>query len=134
MDEGSLVALGRSEPNAYQKATSPRVGPPFGHLFAVVGMTEIDNYKHLILRDPWGLVLPEDRGVADRVTGHCRVFLIKVEDVLKNYDTVMVSRFPDSLRLQADALRLKRWRTEVSNIAMRLKWGWKTEVTERVRY
>ena len=138
MAQGSFVSLGRSEsmvlmsrrpPATTLRATEddPTGGeaeggvsnatkyqlmlPPCGRLFPVVGHVFIKNYLYIILRDAFGLIDDCDPGV-NFETGHCRTFMIKVEDIPKSYDIVMVSRFPDSLRPLADKLQFQPWYTE----------------------
>lgn len=120
--EGSLIAFGKSEPSALvqQKVVVPPGGKappalqPFGRLFPVVGNVFIKGYNYLILRDSFDLIADCDLNV-NYDTGHSRTFKMKVEDIPLVYDTVMASRFPDSLRISAEKLRLKPWRTDVIN-------------------
>eukprot|EP01033_Poteriospumella_lacustris_P009062 gene9062-6512_t len=86
--------------------------PPIGHLFPVLGTKMVGTFMHLILKDPWGLIGDADPEV-NVDTGQCRTFLIRVEDVASYYDTMVVSRFPDSLRTATEKHRLSAWTSEV---------------------
>ena len=119
--EGSLISFGKSESLALMQqkielpAGSARTAPvlqPFGRLFPVVGQVVIKGYLYLILRDAYDLIGDCDVNV-NYESGHSRTFKIKIEDMAYVYDTIVVSRFPDSLRVIAEKLRLKPWRSEV---------------------
>jgi len=122
LSEGSLVSIGRSEGMAIMDTRLPRSiiaskraipsHPPFGKLFPIVGNVFIEGYNYLILRDAFDLISDCDLS-ANYETGHCRTFKIKVDDVPFLFDTIIVGRFPDSLRILCDKLRLKPWRTDV---------------------
>jgi len=121
LSEGSLISFGKSESLALmqQKIELPvgsaRTAPvlqPFGRLFPVVGQVVIKGYLYLILRDAYDLIGDCDVNV-NYESGHSRTFKIKIEDMAFVYDTIVVSRFPDSLRVTAEKLRLKPWRSEV---------------------
>jgi hypothetical protein len=127
MSEGAVIAFGKSEslalmqhkaakPTASSSSAaappSPPVMQPFGRLFPVVGNVLIKGYNHLILRDAYDLIADCDLSV-NYESGHSRTFKLKVEDMPQIYDTIIVSRFPDSLRVSAEKLRLKPWRTDV---------------------
>lgn len=121
--EGSLVAFGRSESACLmsnkpkemlrgKQYKEPHELPPYGRYFPCLGCVYIKGYRHLILRDAWGLIADCELET-NFDSGHCRTFKIKIEDIPEVYDTIIVSRFPDSLRSIAEARQLKKWRTEV---------------------
>lgn len=115
--EGSIVCLGRSETLSVGRSTlsmpPPRNPPPHGRLFPVVGVEESKGYKYLVLRDAWGLIPGITLVHPDPQWGFTRLFRIKCEDVLAQYDTLIVSRFPDSQRMSVEKIGLTPWRTEV---------------------
>ena len=39
-----------------------------------------------------------DSEYVDKLTGHCNTFRIAIESIPRLFDTIIVSRFPDSLR------------------------------------
>jgi hypothetical protein len=122
--EGSIVAFGKSESMSLMQQKLPKpvslednvrlppVMQPFGRLFPVVGSVLIKGYNHVILRDSYDLIADCELDV-NYESGHSRTFKIKIEEIPLIYDTIMVSRFPDSLRVMAEKLRLKPWRTDV---------------------
>lgn len=123
LSEGSLVSIGRSEGMAMMDTRLPRSiiaskraipnHPPHGKLFPIVGNVFIEGFNYLILRDAFDLIIDCDLS-ANHETGHCRTFKIKVDDVPFLFDCLLVGRFPDSLRILCDKLRLKPWRTDVT--------------------
>ena len=103
LSEGALISFGRSEPLLLNRKTLqryPSVALPHGRAFPLVGIEIISNFKCLVLKDTFGLqkVRNEGDGEADYNTGHCRTFVLKVEDLLAMFDTIFVVRFPDTLR------------------------------------
>lgn len=123
LSEGSLVSIGRSEGMAMMDNRLPRSiiaskrvipnHPPHGKLFPIIGNVFIEGFNYLILRDAFDLISDCDLS-ANYETGHCRTFNIKVDDVPFLFDSLLVGRFPDSLRILCDKLRLKPWRTDVT--------------------
>jgi len=123
LSEGSLVSIGRSEGMAMMDNRLPRSiiaskrvipnHPPQGKLFPIIGNVFIEGFNYLILRDAFDLISDCDLS-ANYETGHCRTFNIKVDDVPFLFDSLLVGRFPDSLRILCDKLRLKPWRTDVT--------------------
>lgn len=116
-DEGSLVAFGLSEYCLYSITTlskSPSRRPPHGYFFPMVGKQIIEGYRYLILKDPWGVVFDYiTNGYPEDISGHCRTFRIKVEDIPTQFDTIVVSRFPDFGRLEKDGrVKLPPWHSE----------------------
>ena len=117
--EGSIVAFGRSEGLAMHDSTlkhSPRQNMPHGFLFPVVNnFTREDGYKMLVLRDGFGHLVPPtdpyDEHAADEASGHCHIYTFCIEDLLKTFDTLIVCRFPDALRVGADRLGWRQWHT-----------------------
>ena len=47
------------------------------------------------------------------MTGHCRLFSIKIEEILDYFDTIIISKLPDSLRFITDKLKLQPWKSEM---------------------
>ena len=94
---------------------SPRKCPPHGHFFPVVGTEYVEGFAFIILHDPWGLIDNcEFKDIEpDPVTGRCRIFRIAVEDIVENYDTLVLCRYPDSLRIPAENMNLIPWSTEL---------------------
>jgi Ca2+-binding EF-hand superfamily protein len=121
--EGSVVTFGRSagttltpiDPfftiNTSKNSAAAHL-PPIGHVFPVLGQKFVGNYLFYILKDPWGLIGDVDADV-NPDTGQSNTFLIRVEDVPSYYDTIIVSRYPDSLRTSTEKYRLAPWTTEV---------------------
>jgi hypothetical protein len=112
--EGSIIGLGRSETRAMHVSTlqhSPRICPPHGYFNPIVGIEEVGGFLYLILRDAWGRECEFSDGFPDTISGHCRLFKLKIEQVCENFDTIIVSRYPDSLRVEADILHLIPWKT-----------------------
>ena len=109
--------------------------PPFGRLFPLLAVEKKNNgFKFLVFRDPWGLMTSRerdyeadsmsDRGTeggegdgdeADFLTGHCNTFRIPVESVTRLFDSIVLSRFPDSLRDRTQMLGLPQWQTKILN-------------------
>lgn len=122
-DEGAIVCLGRSQALALDKRTlrlnPPRVHPPHGYMFPILGEVMQDDWKYFVLRDAFNLVPDCDytNGVPDNATGHCRIFRVKVDLISQLYDTIFICRFPDLLRKKAEKLRLQPWRTEICSDA-----------------
>jgi hypothetical protein len=50
----------------------------------------------------------------NELTGHCRIFRIRADDVPQRFDTVTICRYPDSLRDKAPQLKIPQWRTSVA--------------------
>ena len=124
ISEGTLISFGKSESLALMQQkvgrqatttndnTVPPIMQPFGRLFPVVGSVIVKGYNHLILRDPYDLIADCDVDV-NYESGHSRTFKIKLEDLPAIYDTMIISRYPDSLRVIAERLYLKPWKSEV---------------------
>lgn len=117
LKEGSVVAFGRSVGTtltALDKffASSAMHLPPIGRLFPVVGTKEVQGYMNFILRDSWGLIGDSQFDI-NVESGHSNTFLIRIEDISLYFDTLIVSRFPDSLRATATRHQLQPWKTEV---------------------
>lgn len=119
--EGSIVAFGRSESLAMHNSTlmqSPRDPMPHGFLFPLVRtFTKEDGYKFIVVRDAFGhLVPPADpySTQGDFATGHCHIHEIRIEDLLKSFDTMVVCRFPDALRVGADREGFPQWQTHIT--------------------
>ena len=49
----------------------------------------------------------------DPCSGHCRTFSRKLDTIAGSFDTIVISRFPDSLRYHAEKLRIRQWSTEI---------------------
>ena len=104
LKEGSLISFGRSEPLLLNRKTLlkyPSVALPHGRLFPVVRIETISNFKCFILKDTFGLQQPRPgavQGEADPFSGHCRTFVVRAEELLGQFDTLYVVRFPESLR------------------------------------
>jgi hypothetical protein len=101
--EGSVVAFGRSAPQLLGRNTLKRFPTEsliHSRLFPVVGIETILNYKTFVLRDAFGLmeVQSPSAGEADYTCGRQRTFLIKAEDLLSQYDTAYIIRYPDTIR------------------------------------
>lgn len=129
LSEGSLIAFGKSESMALMQhkavvpvnttaaATggsnaTPPTEQPYGRLFPIVGTLVSKGYTYGIFRDAFGLIEDCDLNV-NFESGHSRTFKIKIEDIPLIYDTIIISRYPDSLRINAEKLRLRPWRSEV---------------------
>eukprot|EP01038_Epipyxis_sp_PR26KG_P010600 gene10600-14240_t len=115
--EGSIITFIRSEPMALMDNSNAQKRdvnslPPHGRMFPLVGNTIKNGYNHLILRDAWDLIDDKNHDY-DNLTGHSNTFHIKLEDIPMLYDIMIISRYPDSIRSAAEALRIKSWRTEV---------------------
>jgi len=123
LDEGSLISFGRSEGWTMHASTllkpHPRICPPHGYLFPVVGIyvKPEDGFVYLQVRDAFGyLVAPSSKPEtvkADFATGHCNLYELRVDDVQAHFDTIALSRFPDALRVGAERAGFKTWQTEV---------------------
>jgi hypothetical protein len=132
--EGSVVSLGRSSATMMMNANSiskvnpaSYVLPPLGRLFPVAASANVKGYNYLVMKDPWGIIADCDKDV-NFESGHSNTFKIKVEEVPLYYDTIILSRFPDSLRA-AIANKEVSLLAKISNTAA--KSGpvpWKTEV------
>eukprot|EP01036_Dinobryon_divergens_P030911 gene30911-40229_t len=119
--------------------TSGDATPPYGRLFPLLAVeTQLSGFKFLVFRDPWGLMTngasndgaaarqgdaknnrdndnDNDLLYADKLTGHCNTFRIAVESVPRLFDTVVLSRFPDSLRDRTQRLGIPQWETKILN-------------------
>ena len=132
--EGSVVSLGRSSATMMMNTNSTLkvnpasyVLPPLGRLFPVAASANLKGYNYLILKDPWGLIADCDKEV-NFESGHSNTFKIKVEDIPLYYDTIIMSRFPDSLRA-AIANKEVSLLAKISNSAAKMgPVPWKTEV------
>lgn len=100
--EGSLVAFGRSELLALKPSKYSSI--PFGRLFPVVGIIEPNtetSYAYIVLKDSWNIVSTDDGfQPPDEATGHFRTLKVKVEDIPILFDSMIICRFPDSVRTQ----------------------------------
>lgn len=102
LDEGSLVALGRSETRALEEPSGDNT--PHGRLFPIVSMLDPSaesSYRYVVLRDAWNVVVSEDEAHAqgpEELSGHFRTFPVVLEDVPRMYDYMVVVRFPDVTR------------------------------------
>eukprot|EP00602_Paraphysomonas_sp_CaronLab_P012205 CAMPEP_0185038078 /NCGR_PEP_ID=MMETSP1103-20130426/33284_1 /TAXON_ID=36769 /ORGANISM="Paraphysomonas bandaiensis, Strain Caron Lab Isolate" /LENGTH=855 /DNA_ID=CAMNT_0027576349 /DNA_START=137 /DNA_END=2704 /DNA_ORIENTATION=- len=106
LNEGSLVAFGKSETRIFhypkkkkkkEKCVTNRGTYPHGRLFPVIGVEQRKGFRFLVLRDAWGLV-PDAVLEPDPKYGQCRLFEVPVESIPLEFDTMVVSRFPDSMK------------------------------------
>lgn len=108
--EGSNVSFGKSEPRMFhvskakrkkksKKLTTANWTFPFGRLFPLLGIDLLKHYKYFVFRDAWGLVPHADTEHSAQY-GHIRTFRVRLEDVPAEFDTMFVSRFPDSIKAQ----------------------------------
>ena len=74
-----------------------------------------EGWKHLTLRDAFGVeaTYADMNRPPDPDSGHCRTFSRKLDAIESAFDTVVVVRFPDSLRYHAEKLRIRQWSTEI---------------------
>ena len=105
LQEGSLVALGRSESLVLTGVRSSHKlvnELPFGRLFAIVSINEYNldtPYHQVVLRDCWDVIVHDDGTQSvDLSSGHFRTFTIQLEDIPLCFDTLVVCRYPDVLR------------------------------------
>ncbi len=138
LKEGSIVALGRSSATAMMNTNSMSkvhpvsyAMPPLGRLFPVAASASVKGYNYLVLKDPWGLIADCDQDV-NFESGHSNTFKIKVEDIPMYYDTIMISRFPDSLRAAVANKEVSLLAKIVNNSAKIGPVPWKTEVLSAV--
>ncbi len=131
--EGALISLGRSETQAIPNSTSavytaslsiipmPSDRPPYGRLMSVIKIiTDKNGYKHIILRDPWGLEPRVDTSKLNEQAqehGYAHTFSIKVEELVNRYDCLVICRYPDSFRKHAESQGYTPWKNEIFNAA-----------------
>lgn len=133
LTEGSLLLLGRSESMSFHSNTtkaSPSRSPPHGYLYAVVSIyTREDGYKFVNLRDsfndlmsqfgqtvntnPEYMASNDDRKYVDERSGYCRIVTLPLESVCEHFDTIIVSKYPDSLRSHCHYLNYRQWRSDI---------------------
>ncbi len=137
--EGSLVSVGRSEGMAMSAncfAKSPRTTPPHGYLYpVVVAFTDASGFKFIKIRDAFREYLDfigethnsnkdyqkDARIKVDEMSGQCNTILIPIEKLPELFDTIIISRFPDALKVHAERMRLKPWRTDYLKMRTRGK-------------
>lgn len=124
--EGSVIALGRSEAMAFTSdpKSRNRDSAPYGRLLPILAIKhdKANARRVLILRDAWGVHLDPRHGNTDGVaetldqgTGHCRTYVISLDEVAERFDTIWLCRLPDTTRNQAQTDGLAPWRTEIQS-------------------
>jgi hypothetical protein len=81
-------------------------------LFPIVGFALQDGYTIVILKDIWNL-FPNVTCInaPDLDSGQCRIIKLKIEEIIHYFDMIVISRFPDNVRLGAKLIKLKPWKT-----------------------
>lgn len=102
--------------------------PPHGRVYPVIAAYSDElGDKFVHVRDAFGELLEifgqetnknpdyknDDRKYADELSGKCRWVKLRLEDLPAMFDTIFISRYPDSLKLLCPKLKIPQWRSDV---------------------